>query len=93
MVSFSNITIEEFLRLNSNNIPQELLDYFDAAQEKVASLQKELESEQRSSEIAWEQVSFARDLVEMLDSFAKDNLSKAKQKMYNQIRENTYFEV
>lgn len=46
-----------------------------------------------NNELAWEQVSFARDLVESLDHFAEFNLSKAKKVVYNQIRENTYFEV
>lgn len=93
MISFSSITAEEFLRLNESSIPVEFLKYFDEFSEQIKELQTEVNNLKRSDELAWEQVSFARDLVQQLDSFAENNLSKPKLKMYNQIRENTYFEV
>ena len=93
MISFSSITAEEFIRLNANNIPNEVLKYFDDFSEQIKELQKEVQTLRRSDELAWEQVSFARDLVQQLDHFAENNLSKPKLKMYNQIRENAYFEV
>ena len=93
MVHFFNITPEEFLRLNQDSIPTEVLEYFDAFAERIKELEKEVEVLNRNEELAWEQVSFARDLVEQLDNFAEDNLSKVKLKVYNQIRENSYFEV
>lgn len=93
MISFSSITAEEFLRLNASTIPAEFLKYFDEFSEQIKELQKEVQVLQHSDELAWEQVSFARDLVEQLDHFAENNLSKPKLKMYNQLRENSYFEV
>ena len=97
MIAFSSITAEEFLRLNESSIPVEILKYFEDFSERIKELQKELQKEvqrlERSEELAWEQVSFARDLVQQLDKFAEQNLSKAKMKVYNQIRENTYFEI
>lgn len=93
MISFDNISVEEFFRLNQDKIPQQLEDYFYQLQSKLNDIEKELEVEQRNNELAWEQVSFARDLIEQIDKFSKENLSKAKLKVYNQIRENSYFEV
>lgn len=93
MISFSSITAEEFIRLNANNIPNEVLKYFDDFSEQIKELQKEVQTLRRSDELAWEQVNFAIDLVQQLDHFAENNLSKPKLKMYNQLRENTYFEV
>lgn len=93
MITFSNITPEEFLRLNENSIPSEVLKYFNMFSEQIKELQKEVEQLSRSEELAWEQASFARDLVEQLDAFAENNLLNDDLEMYNQIRENTYFEV
>lgn len=93
MISFSSITAEEFLRLNASTIPEEFLKYFDELSEQVKELQKEVQVLQRNDELAWEQVSFARDLIEQIDKFSEENLSKVKLKVYNQIRENSYFEV
>ena len=93
MIAFSSITAEEFLRLNESSIPVEILKYFEDFSERIKELQKEVQRLERSEELAWEQVSFARDLVQQLDKFAEQNLSKAKMKVYNQIRENTYFEI
>lgn len=93
MISFSNITVEEFIRLNSSILPIEVLNYFSGFSEKISKLEKDVNLLERSDELAWEQVGFARDLIEQLDNFAANNLSKPKQKMYNQLRENTYFEV
>ena len=93
MITFSNITPEEFIRLNQDSIPPEVLKYFDAFAERIKELENEVKILNRNEELAWEQVSFARDLVEQLDNFAEGNLSKVKLKVYNQIRENSYFEV
>lgn len=93
MISFSNITVEEFIRLNSSILPIEVLNCFSGFSERISKLEKDVNLLKRSDELAWEQVGFARDLIEQLDNFAANNLSKPKQKMYNQLRENTYFEV
>ena len=93
MIAFSNITPEEFLRLNQDNIPSEVLKYFDAFAERIEELENEVKVLNRNEELTWERDSLARELVEQLDSFAEGNLSKVKLKVYNQIRENSYFEV
>ena len=93
MIAFSNITPEEFLRLNQDNIPSEVLKYFDAFAERIEELENEVKVLNHNEELAWERDSLARELVEQLDSFAEGNLSKVKLKVYNQIRENSYFEV
>lgn len=93
MIQFSNMQMEEFLSLSAASIPPKVLQYIDNLSDKIEELKDEVQSMGKSEELAWEQVSFARDLVEQLDHFAENNLSKAKLEMYNQIRENTYFEV
>lgn len=93
MLTFTNLTPEEFLRLNAESIPPEILKYLDDFTTKIADLEEEVDTLRKSDELAWEQVSFARDLISEIDAFAENNLSKPKYKMYNQIRENSYFEV
>jgi len=93
MTEFSSITAEEFLRLNQYSLPPGVLKYFDELLEQIKELQTEISALKRSDELAWEQVLFAKDLIENLDHFAEFNLSKAKKVVYNQIRENSYFEV
>ena len=93
MLYFSSMTAEEFLTANQQEIPEQVINFFQEFKERISKLESKLEVLSRSEELAWEQVSFARDLVQQLDNFSENELSKPKQKMYNQIRENTYFEV
>ena len=93
MLYFSSMTAEEFLNANQQEIPEQVINFFQEFKERISKLESKLEVLSRSEELAWEQVSFASDLVQQLDNFSENELSKPKQKMYNQIRENTYFEV
>ena len=58
---------------------------------------KQLENENKKldskNERLYEQLYFARELINSIDDFAKENLSKPKLKNYNIIRDNTYFEL
>lgn len=93
MIIFSNMSPEEFFRLNKDSLPDEIVDKFLALQEELATKETEIKNLERDNELAWEQVGFARDLVETLDNFSERELPKTKQKMYNSIRENAYFEI
>ena len=93
MLYFSSMTAEEFLNANQQEIPEQVINCFKEFKEKISELESKLEVLSKSEELAWEQVSFARDLIEQLDNFSENELSKPKQKMYNLIRENSYFEV
>lgn len=93
MLYFSSMTAEEFLNANQQEIPEQFINCFKEFKEKISELESKLEVLSKSEELAWEQVSFARDLIEQLDNFSENELSKPKQKMYNLIRENSYFEV
>jgi hypothetical protein len=61
--------------------------------DQLITLEKYNKVLEHNLELAEEQIDFARNLVEELDQFAEQNLSKVKMKVYNQIREDTYFEV
>ena len=93
IITFSNITPEEFIRLNENIIHSEVLKYFDMFSEQIKELQKEVEQLNRSEELAWEQVEFARELIQQIDNFVENTLTKNKLIEYNSLRENSYFEV
>lgn len=93
MLSFSNLSVEELFRLNQDNIPVGIQDKFFEMIEKLKKQDENIKRLERNNELAWEQVIFARDLVESIDNFVEKELPKTKQKMYNNLRENTYFEV
>ncbi len=93
MINFSNLSVEEFFRLNQDSIPSCTQDKLFEMIEEIKKQDEEIKRLERNNELAWEQVSFARDLVETIDNFAERELPKTKQKMYNTLRENTYFEV
>ena len=92
-MQISNLTAEEYFYLNQDKIPTEIQDKFQEMVDRLISLEKENKGLRRNLELAEEQIDFARNLVEEIDAFAEENLSKVKMKVYNQIRENTYFEV
>lgn len=93
MISFSNLSVEEFFSLNQNSIPSCIQDKFFEMIEELKKQDEKIKRLERNNELAWEQVSFARDLVESIDNFVEKELPKTKQKMYDTLRENTYFEV
>ena len=93
IVSFSNMTIEEFIALNIDNIPPEIIKTLDEKLNYIKQLEDENEKLNSKNDMVHEQLCFARELISNIDDFAKENLSKPKLKKYNIIRENTYFEL
>lgn len=92
MTYFSNMSIEEYIKLNSENISPEflvmvenLLDNKEELEDTIAVLKRHLELEE-------EQVYFAKNFVEKVDEFVK-TLPKSKQTAYNQIRCDSMFEI
>lgn len=93
IVSFSNMTIEEFVSLNVNNIPPEIITALNEKLDYIKQLEDENKKLNSKNDMLDEQLYFARDLITSIDDFAKENLSKPKLKNYNIIRDNTYFEL
>lgn len=59
----SNLSLQEYLHLNQDSIPRELLDKLDEFSKQFSELQEENKILERNIELAEEQLSFARDLV------------------------------
>lgn len=87
------MTIEEFISLNVNNIPPEIIKTLDEKLDYIKQLEVENKKLDSKNERLYEQLYFARELITSIDDFAKENLSKQKLKNYNIIRDNTYFEL
>lgn len=62
----SNLTAEEYFYLNQDKIPTEIQDKFQEMGDRLISLEKENKVLIRNLELAEEQISFARNLVESL---------------------------
>ena len=90
---FSNMTADEFLRLNEGSIPEVIQQYLQQQYDKIIELQEELQVSNKKQEMIREQVYFGQDLVSNIDIFVSDNLSKRLQMEYGKIRECTYFET
>ena len=41
MIKFSNMTLQEFINLNRDEIPEEVLEYFDELQEEIYHLKED----------------------------------------------------
>lgn len=93
IVSFSNMTIEEFVSLNIDNISPEIIKTLDEKLNYIKQLEDENEKLHSKNDMIYEQLNFARELITNIDDFAEENLTKPKLKKYNIIRENTYFEL
>lgn len=62
--------------------------------QQITDLEKEVKDSEKSNELAWEQVSFARDLIESIDHHAERNTKMVDfKKAYAQCRADTSFEV
>lgn len=92
----NNLTIEEFFRYTElpENVSVKLEELLDELKEQ----EKQIEYLSRRNEMAWEQVEFARDMLENIDDLI-DRLPSRKtgvipefQKEYQTLCENSYFE-
>lgn len=90
---FSNMTADEFLRLNEGSIPEVIQQYLQHQCDLIAELQEELKASNKKQEMLREQVYFGQDLVSNIDIFVSNNLSKRLQMKYGKIREGAYFEM
>ena len=90
---FSSMTVDEFVRLNQDSIPEVIQQYLQHQYDKITELQEELQVNKKKREMIREQVYFGQDLVSNIDIFVSNNLSKRLQKEYAKIRECTYFET
>ena len=90
---FSSMTVDEFVRLNQDSIPEVIQQYLQHQYDKIAELQEELQVNKKKREMLREQVYFGQDLVSNIDIFVSNNLSKRLQTEYGKIRECTYFET
>ena len=90
---FSSMTVDEFVRLNQDSIPEVIQQYLQQQRDKIAELQDALDVNSKKREMLREQLYFGQDLVSNIDIFVSNNLSKRLQKEYAKIREVTYFET
>ncbi len=87
------MTVDEFVRLNQDSIPEVIQQYLQHQHDKITELQEELQVNENEQEMLREQVYFGQDLVGNIDTFVSNNLSKRLQKEYDSIRQCTYFET
>lgn len=93
-MNFSNMTIEEYIRLNRDSVPSQLIEMFEGYVDKFATMQKELEIANRKREMLSEQNYFARELVSQVDEMIENSkLSKKAKLEYTMIKENSMFEM
>ena len=101
MNHFNNLTIKEFIKLNSDLIPNDVLNvlenYITELEDSNSKILEELEKENEklnfTIELKDEQLFFAQELVQAIDKFAESNLSKEKLKKYRILRDESHFEL
>lgn len=92
-MNFSNMTIDEYIRINRDIIPAQMIDLFEGYADKYATMQKELDVAKRKGEVLSEQIYFARELLGQIDEFVEDSkLSWKAKTQYDTIKENSMFE-
>ena len=88
----SNVSPEEFFTYHCTD--SNAVAYMQEMMDKMAAMQKEIAFLERSLELTQEQVGFAQDLVETLDTVMDRAVSlRQLRKDYAIARENTYFEI
>lgn len=85
-------TLEEHLKYG--NLSDELVRMIDAELVKFAKQDEEIKSLRKENELAWEQVSFARDNFETLEH-SLNSVTSAKQarEAFARVMDNGYFEM
>lgn len=66
-MQISNLTPQEYFRLHSDKIPTEIQNMFENLENQVQYLEVENKGLNHNLELAEEQISFARNLVEEID--------------------------
>lgn len=91
-MTVSNLTLEEYIRVNRDSIPSQLLALIDDATDELGYAEDREKKKDKEIELLWEQIDFAKDLIEGIDNWATE-LPKTKQASYKVIRDNTQFET
>lgn len=91
MISYSSLTLDEFIRLNPDAIQGPVLKLVDEALEKIESLEALVEINDRDHEIKDEQIYFAQELIDSIERWSF-GLSKKKQAELKILLENSSFE-
>lgn len=91
-----SFSLEECLKLYSDQIPEFLLHKLERLCEENAILKTELNKSERSYEVMSEQVDAASELVYDISNFVANNTSRSPNTIREHIRrliENSYFEM
>lgn len=91
MISFSNLTLDEFIRLNPDAVQGPVLKFIDEALEKIEVLEARVKMNDRDLEIKDEQIYFAQELIDSNERWSF-GLSKKKQAELRSLLENSSFE-
>lgn len=91
-MSIKYLNLDEFLRYE--DVPEQLREILDQEVAKIAVLEKENKRLERNNELAWEQVGFARDLIETLQNQLQSAKSgKHAREIFKSCLDNGYFEL
>lgn len=90
----TNLTVDEYFKLNSDSIPCEVQAKFYELLEQVEAHKQESERGRLHDEIRDEQLAFARELLDNIDHFVASSkyITKKEKMEYAMIKENSYFE-
>ena len=91
-----SFSLEECLKLYSDQVPEFLLHKLERLCEEKATLKTELVKSERSYEIMSEQVGAASELVSAISNFVNNDTSRSPNTIREHIRrliENSYFEM
>lgn len=96
MKYYSSLSLNEFLSLNTGIIPPELENVLQSMlqslQDQLSDKELEIDRIRKREELIDEQLGYATALVERVEKFAKENLSKRLQKEFFILRSDSSFE-
>lgn len=101
MTNFSNLTVEEYLRLNADSIPKILVDHIDGLLSRIDSLEEDAKEIAKEVELREEQIDAAKTLLYKLDNLVYNELEdivshktyKIVNDLYEEVRHDTLFET
>lgn len=93
MEKLNDLTIKEFINLNSNSIPEELINYLGELESKIEDCNKQIQFLSFSIDLKDEQLFFAKELINYIDNFANKKLNSNDLTEYRIIRDESHFEL
>lgn len=93
MEKLNDLTIKEFINLNSNTIPEELINYLGELESKIEDCNKQIQFLSFSIDLKDEQLFFAKELINYIDNFANKKLNSNDLTEYRIIRDESHFEL